>query len=207
MDNISQNFASMLAIAPLSSLADELRSLRDHKPLTSQGNGYYEGNILGFVKGLRISAELIYCIRGWLSERNFNVNWGHILDKNGQSCSPECDVIIHEPGYIKKWNGNNSPVMDFVFVKPESVKAVVSCKSVIMNIDKDYPNRLLKYGVEKVYLFGESCSHTNYKSLKKRACKLGYSSLCCAYYTGGDEQPFIRDENSHLEFMDAIKSL
>ena len=64
----------------------------------------HSGRILPFVRGLRLSAHLIYAIRDILSDSDLEANWGHLLDQKGIYCSPECDVIIHRKGYIRKWN-------------------------------------------------------------------------------------------------------
>src|ERR1022692_4095800 len=88
-----QTFGATLSVQQLESLSAELQKLRDHPPLTRRQGGKYEGDILGFVKGLRFSARVIYFLREWLSDTHFEVNWGHVLNAEEQSCSPECDII------------------------------------------------------------------------------------------------------------------
>lgn len=202
-------FEYNLATEELWSMATELQMLREHPPLTKRTDGRYEGNILSFVKGLRISARLIYFLRNCLSEEECEVSWGHILDSSGQSCSPECDVIIHQKGQIKQWNGSgpNNCVMDFKFIRASRVRAVVSCKSVVTSIDEGYPEQLEKFGVSDVFLFGECCSKTNYANLKHRAQDAGYINLFCAYFTESDSPSPVRDEQHHFEFYDRIREL
>src|SRR5258707_13284732 len=100
---IKAKFKSTIGIAlaneQLTGLKAELQKIRSHPPLVKRGPGIYEGDILGFVKGLRLSARLIYFLRERLSETlsqsNLAVSWGQLLDDNCEFCSRECDVIIH----------------------------------------------------------------------------------------------------------------
>ena len=141
------NFGNTLAIAQLVGLTAELQMLRAHPPLVRRDDGKYEGDILGFVKGLRFSVRMIYFLREYLSETGLEVNWGHLLDENGERCSPECDVVVHSKGHVAKWNGNDPSIMDFRFIKAKSARAVISCKSSLKSIDKNYPKDLRKYGL------------------------------------------------------------
>jgi len=203
------NFEYRLATDELWSIATELQSLREHPPLKYKKNGHLEGSILSFVKGLRISARLIYFLRNCLSEEDCEVSWGHILNASGQSCSPECDVIIHKKGHVKRWNGsgNSDCVMDFKFIRAKKVTAVISCKSIVADIDDDYPSQLKSYGVSKVYLFGECCSQSNYSNLRKKAKSAGYVDLFCAYFIDTKNDSPIRDDNHHYDFYDSIRTL
>jgi len=201
----SSRFA-YLATRELQQLATELQKLKEYV-LTSDGKGKYQGHILGFVKGLRISAKLIYFIRKCLSTAGCSVSWGHIVDASGQACSPECDVIIHAPGHLDKWNEGAAPIMEFVFVEALYVKGVVSCKSHLTSIDEEYPKRLLEFGIQNVLLFAESCSLSNYENLKAQAVQSGYCGLWCAYFTTGDPDKVIIDEEHHVEFWTALREL
>ena len=170
-----------LAIEQLVGLSSQLQLLHDHPPLVKRSDGKYEGDILGFVKGLRLSARVIYFLRERLSSVDLEVSWGHILDKDEKACSPECDVLIHKKGCVGRWNGSEKPIMDFKFVKASSVLAVISCKSKLTAIDRDYPTSLKKYGVKKVFLLAECCDESQLKSLKRRAYKAGYKGLWVLY--------------------------
>jgi len=99
----------------LRGLAEELHSIRDYPPIVSKGDGRYEGAILGFVKGLRLSARIIYYLREQLSDMNYEISWGHLLNDSEASCSPECDIIIHKKGHLRQWNGSKDPIMNFCF--------------------------------------------------------------------------------------------
>lgn len=170
-----------LSIEQLVGLSHELQLLRHHPPLVKRSDGKYEGDILGFVKGLRLSARVIYFLRERLSSVDLEVSWGHILDKDEKACSRECDVLIHKKGCIRSWNGSKEPIMEFKFVEASSVRAVISCKSKLTAIDQDYPTSLKKYGVKKVFLFAECCDESQLESLKRRAYKAGYKGLWFLY--------------------------
>lgn len=200
-------FEDSFATQGLWNIAVDLYGLKEHPPLRRRDDGTYEGEILSFVKGLRISAQLIYFIRDCLSENGCDVSWGHILNDEGQSCSPECDVIIHN-GHVRKWNGSAvGQVMDFRFVRAKKVRAVVSCKSNVTSIEEAYPAQLRDYGVERVFLFGECCSQSNYENLKQKALTAGYAGFWCAYFTSSKIEGPIRDESVYKEFRSALLAL
>jgi hypothetical protein len=172
--------------------------------LVKRGDGKYEGDILGFVKGLRLSARVIYFLRERLSSTDLEVNWGHLLDQGESSCSPECDVIVHTKGHVQKWNGNQNPIMDFRFVSAGNARAVVSCKSNLTAIDKAYPKDLKKYGVRKIFLFAECCEETQFPVLLKKAKQAGYSGLWCLYLTQAQSPTFKTDESMYDAFGAAV---
>lgn len=193
-------FGNMLSVEQLTGLAAELQQLRSYPPLVTRGKGRYEGDILGFVKGLRLSARIIYFLRERLSSTGLEVSWGHILDANGKSCSPECDIIIHETGQMRKWNGSDHPVMDFRFVNASSVRAVVSCKSQLAAIDTVYPKDLKKYGVNKVFLFAECCRASHLARLREKAARAGYRGLWSLYFTDSGGTSFTTDDAMYADF-------
>ena len=193
-----------LAIEQLVGFSHELQHLRDHPPLVKRPDGKYEGDILGFVKGLRLSARVIYFLRERLSSLDLEVSWGHILDKDEKSCSPECDVVIHKKGCIRCWNGSSKPIMEFKFVEASSVLAVISCKSKLTTIDKQYPPSLKKYGVEKVFLLAECCAESSKESLKKKARVAGYKGLWFLYSVQTSTGFMNTDEPALKNFGDEI---
>lgn len=198
-------FVAALQTEQLRGIAAELQFLRGHPPLTKRSDGKYEGHILGFVRGLRISAKVIYFLRQLLSTTNLEVSWGHIVDKNEQSCSRECDVIIHTKGSLQKWNGGESPIMEFKFVEVGSVRAVVSCKAELRSIDKNYPSELKEYGVSEVLLFAECCEERRLSALRDRAKRYGYRGVWVAYQKIGSNGEFSIDDGMHFEFAEQIR--
>jgi hypothetical protein len=197
-------FGDQLSVEELVGLTAEMQDLRSHPPLTKRSDGKYEGDILGFVKGLRLSARLVYFLRNVLSATTLHVSWGHLI-VNNESCSPECDIIIHKPGHIRKWNGNHAPVMDFTFVEANAALAVISCKSNLTAIDKQYPKVLQKHGVEKVFLFAECCQEKHLAKLRERAQAAGYGGLWCLYLLQDGSLPFKTGGDMYIDFAKAIK--
>jgi hypothetical protein len=184
-------FGPALSIEALAGLTSELQVVRQYPPVTKRADGKYEGDILGFVRGLRLSARVLYFLREHLSETGLEVSWGHLLDDKQESCSPECDIIVHEHGVVRRWNGFEDPVMNFSFVKASKVRFVVSCKSLLGSIDADYPKTLKKYGVQKVFLFAESCDESQVQRLRKKAVQAGYSGMWCLYTTNKRQPSFL----------------
>lgn len=161
--------------------------------------------VLPFVKGLRLSAHLIYVLRMELSHTDLEVDWGHLLDAREESCSPECDVIIHRKGYIRKWNGSDRPIMDFRFVQHASALAVVSCKSYAKDVDADYVKKLQPY-VKHVLLFAECCAPNQVDSLRKKAKNAGYAGFWFLYTYDEPTNSCVTDPSGWLSFLRAIRS-
>lgn len=191
----------------LRGLVEELQWLREHPPIVSKGKGIYQGNILGFVKGLRLSVRIIYHLREQLSDMDYEINWGHLLNPDESSCSPECDIIVHTKGHVRKWNGHGEhTIMDFRFIKAEKAKVVISCKSVLNKVDKEYPKTLKEFGIENIFLFAECCKDTRYKSMKEKAHRAGYAGLWCLYLVT-KENGYKTDENEYVDFINAIRKV
>lgn len=172
-----------LRIADFESLKSELQRWRtpELRDLEKQKGS---GLVLGFVKGLRLSAGLIYVLRKQMSSGGLDIHWGHLLNSSEDSCSPECDVIIHKPGFLEEWNGGDRQdrVMDFKFIVCDKAIAVISCKSFAKakDIDAKYVRNLKQY-VKHVFLFAECCPPSEYERLCDKAKGVGYSDFCCLY--------------------------
>ena len=164
-----------LRLADFESLATELKGWRTSE-LQDIEKSKGSGLVLGFVKGLRLSAGLIYVLRKRLSGNQLEVHWGHLLDSYHDSCSPECDVIIHKKGFYEEWNGHDDRVMDFKFIECDNALAVISCKSYAKKVDADYPKKLSPY-VTQVILFAECCPPEQYDKLCLQAKKAGYQGF------------------------------
>ncbi len=149
-----------------------------------------KGRVLPFVRGLRLSAQLIYMIREILSGSGLTANWGHLLDSDESFCSCECDVIIHRNGHIRQWDGNNSPIMDFRFIKQEQAVAVISCKSNLRSsdVDKEYCESMKPF-VNKIWLFAECCGPRSTDSIRNKALTLGYEKFWPLYIWSKQKDP------------------
>jgi len=113
---LSGAMGKALSTEDFESLAYKLAKWRLDPSIKLMDSKKAKGRILDFVKGLRLSAQIAYLIRNILSADSLEVNWGHLIDNHGKSCSPECDIIIHRQGQIQKWNGSERPIMDFRFI-------------------------------------------------------------------------------------------
>jgi len=167
--------STMLKLEQFHSLMEELSEWRTR--------GLQDAGILGFVKGLRFSARLIYAIREHLSSSGYEVDWGHLLTEDGYSCSPECDIIIHKRGHVREWNGTTRPVMNFKFINCKDAIAVISCKSMITSVDKEHKKyiKALKPHVKEILIFAECCEPSAVKRLKKSAQAVGCHSFWYLY--------------------------
>lgn len=197
-------FGQAIAFGQLYELAGELKELRLAPPKVTKKKGSRLGEILGFIRGLHLSARLAYFLRDQLSHTNCDVNWGHLLDDNYASCSPECDIIIHDKGQLRRWNGGDRPIMDFRFIRVTHAKAIVSCKSSLTSIDSKYPAILKKFGVKRVFLFAECCKKKDLIRLRKAAKKAGYAGLFCLYLIETGKSNFSRNERDYRAFTNAV---
>jgi hypothetical protein len=162
--------------------------------------------VLPFVKGLRLSAQLVRVLRKDLSWSGLDVDWGHLLDDRGASCSPECDIIIHRTGYVERWDGDAEAIMDFKFVERRLAVAVVSCKSLIDAIEREHREyvRKLRPYVEHIFLFAECCSPKRVTLLKKRAKEAGYAGFGYLYTFDETTSECVNNQKAWLAFLDAV---
>ena len=166
-----------------------------------------KGKILGFVQGLRLSAQLIYILRKIVVRYNLHVNWGHLVNEDGSSCSPECDVIIHKPGALQEWNGSDQPVMNFKFIKCSDAVAVISCKSSIESIDTTYCSDFLNYNVTDIFLFAECCRSGSIRRLTRQAKSAGYKGFFYLYSVKGNRSFIQQDQQVYSEFVKTIENI
>jgi len=89
--------------------------------------------------------------------------------------------------------------MEFKFVAATSVRAVVSCKSVLTQVDREYPTALKKYGVKKVFLFAECCPLSSIDRLRHARRGMATWGLVL-YYEGKDKIGTVTDENMYIDF-------
>lgn len=166
-----------------------------------------KGRVLPFVRGLRLSAQLIYIIREILSGSDLTANWGHLLDDEQNICSCECDVIIHKTGHIHEWNGTKDPVMNFKFIEHKNAVAVISCKSHLKSsdIDKEYCKSLKPF-VRKVWLFAECCGPASLANIRRQARKYGYKKFW-TLYTWTEQLGSTPAKKEWISFVEEIERL
>jgi hypothetical protein len=168
-----------------------------------------KGRVLPFVRGLRLSAQLIYVIRRILGTgTGLTANWGHLIDPSENFCSCECDVIIHHTGgEIWQWNGNPNPVMDFRFIRHQDAVAVISCKSYLRsgNIDTEYC-RLMEPFVKRIWLFAECCGPRSVETIRNKALECGYENFW-HLYTWSKQQLPQPNRTGWSQFIQAVRQL
>jgi len=198
--------ATQLNLQEFHSLKEELSQWRIDPQIQEMERERPGGIILGFVKGLRLSAKLIYAIREHLSEYELEVDWGHLLTEEGTSCSPECDIIIHLPGHWREWDGHEDKIMDFKFIKCERAIAVISCKSFINAVDREYPRKISPY-VDKVLLFAECCEPNAVGRLKRSAVSAGYEGFWYLYACSQTTSQCTVDPEQWEDFLHTLRSI
>ena len=204
----SAPMGSLFASEAIASLSGMLRTWRTDEYYQTMEKEGAEGRILGFVKGLHLSAQLIYRLRLVLSSYDVEVDWGHLVDEKQQFCSRECDIIIHMPGYLHKWNGDEHPIMDFRFIKSSAALAVISCKSLLKSVDKEYCRNIKQFKVNNIFLFAECCSSSSVKTLEQNSKKAGYKGLCYAYTVDSRHESIVKEDPKVYErFLKAILRL
>jgi len=201
------SFGEALGFTELSELVTELLWLRQAPPEVTETPGHREGDILGFVRGLRLSARLTYFLRERLSGTQYEVDWGHLLDAALASCSPECDIVIHTKGHHRRWNGGEHPIMDFRFIQASAARAVISCKSTLSAIDTRYPQVVKTFGVKQVFLFAECCKESRFEGLRKTAKNAGYAGLYCLYFTNTNGMGVKQDERLYAAFVKSVSKV
>jgi len=197
------SMAQTLALEPFRGLTEELVWYRQGQ--TGSADGAQCG-VLPFVRGLRLSARLIYEMRQRLNGSGLKVNWGHLVDEQRNILSKECDIIVHR-GSFRNWNGSAKPVMDFHFVMATKAVAVVSCKTTIASVDAPYARNIRKF-VHNVCLFGECCSNKDIARLAKQARSAGYAGMWFLYAQEEDGDRTVANEEilDFLGFLDRLKS-
>jgi hypothetical protein len=195
----------VLRLERFEGLAGELKPWRKSDDLKVIQSAKGSALVLPFVKGLRLSAQLIYILRTRLSHTNLEVDWGHLLNDEEVSCSPECDVIIHHRGCWQEWNGSEHGVMHFRFVESKHAVAVVSCKSFAKKIDPEYAKKLRPY-VKDVFLFAECCAPKQIGSLRSKAAAAGYAGFWYLYTYDEATGECENDPRSWRAFLTAVEA-
>lgn len=208
--NNSGEMEYRLAIEDYASLVSKLSSWRIDQYVRyvedQKKRGW--GNVLPFVRGLRLSSQLIYVIRKKLMGSALTADWGHLLDKDGNYLSPECDIIVYDKqGEEHVWNDDIKPVFTFKFIKCTHTKLVISCKSFLnpSNIEVDYFNELKKH-VEKIWLFAEYCGPKSPRRIEETAKRIGYQEFFFLY-TWSKKTSQRKNEKGWIKFITEIKKL
>ena len=205
--SLEGRMATNLITEDFKGLSNKLWQWRSDTEIQLMDKKRQRGRVLGFVKGLRLSAEIAYLVRTIVSTENLQVSWGHLINERGSSCSPECDIIIHRSGYFQQWNGSSDPIMNFKFIEAKNAIAVISCKSFTADIDKKYCEDFHEYGLKNIFLVAECCRPGSVKRLKRQAKEAGYKGFYYLYTYKENDFSFGQDENVYIEFFKDIKKV
>lgn len=203
---VSGHMARRLRLEDFYSLKEELSQWRTDLEIQVMEREKRGGLVLGFVRGLRLSARLIYAIRKAISHSDLEVDWGHLLTPEGNSCSPECDIIIHSRGCKQRWNGHSNSIMDFKFIACQNAVAVISCKSFLKSVDREYCRKMNSY-VDNVLLFAECCKPKSVNGLKRSALSAGYKGFWYLYKFDVETSECIHEEVVWEDFLDFLENL
>lgn len=172
--------------------------------------GKNKGYIMSFVRGLRMSALIIYQLREILSDTNYSAYWGQIIGDDGEYLSNECDIIIsRKDAFEKKWNGQGTEnIMDFRFISRNHVKLVISCKSFLTNsdVEKEYCENMKNY-ISNIWLFAECCGPQSVAPITKTATEYGYSAFWHLYIWNRLTGETKLDEGIWKDFEKEIREL
>lgn len=166
-----------------------------------------QGRVLPFVRGLRLSSQLIYLLREHLSGSGLTANWGHLLDSELRFCSCECDVIIHKNGHVRQWDGTAQPVMDFRFIRQDQAVVVISCKSYLKasDIDEQYCESMKSF-VDRVWLFAECCGPRSIEPIRTKAEERGYEKFWPLYTWTKQKDP-TPSKDEWIDFVNEVERL
>jgi hypothetical protein len=205
--SIDAGYGKLLCEKPFRDMFSEFSAWRLDQFVRAQEKRRSKGRILPFVRGLRLSAHIIYAVREILEGSDLTANWGHLLDEKRTLCSCECDVIVHKNGHVEKWNGGEKPIMDFRFIDKKDAVLVISCKSLLKTdeIDREY-SELMKPFVDKIWLFAECCGPKSLVNIKKAASDIGYEKFW-ALYTWSKKCDVVPNREQWNDFVKEIETL
>lgn len=169
------------AYAAIAQELDELLAKSTPYPLSSPSFG--NPTIHDFVKGLILSTNIIEVIDKHIPN-GYKADWGQVIDeKDGNTLSKECDIIIYEG---KPFKSIKNRCINFVLVDKKRVKVVIQIRSSIQSVTKDdrsYCRELKKFAPE-VWYIAECCwsgSKNRAETIKREMKKVGYNQFIYFY--------------------------
>lgn len=186
---------------------DEL--LAKSTPYALSSPSFGSPTIHDFVKGLILSTNIIEVIDKHIPN-HYRADWGQVIDeKNGNTLSKECDIIIYK-GKPFKTIKNKS--IKFVLVDKKSTKIVIEVKSSIQSVNTDVKNycRKLKTFVPKVWFIAECCwanSKSRAVAIERDLKEAGYKEFFYFYRMNDKtlEKTIIYDP--FVKFINLIKGI
>lgn len=186
---------------------DELLSKSTPYALSSPSFG--NPTIHDFVKGLILSTNIIEVIDKHLPN-GYGADWGQVIDeKDGNTLSKECDIIIYK-GKPFKTIENKS--ITFVLVDKQQTKIVIQVKSGIQSIIADVRNycKELKKFVPQVWFIAECCwakSKNRVKTIERNLKDAGYKQIFYFYRMNEDTLSKTIDYRPFIKFINLIRRI
>ena len=195
------------AYAVIAQELDEL--LAKSTPYSLSSPSFGNPTIHDFVKGLILSTNIIEVIDKHIPN-GYRADWGQVIDeKDGNTFSKECDIIIYEskPSKLIK---NKS--ITFVLADKKQTKIVIQVKSSIQSVtndDKKYCKEIKKF-VPEVWYIAECCwkkSKNRVEALRREIKKTGYNQFFYFYRMNEATLERTIDYEPFINFVNLIKEL
>jgi hypothetical protein len=162
-----------------------------------------------FVKGLILSTNIIDVIDKHIPN-GYHAVWGQVIDeKDGNTLSKECDIIIHKG---KPFPHIKNRSMEFGFVDKKNARIVIQVRSSIQSVteeDKNYCKELKKL-VPKVWYVAECCwakSKSRTETIKRQLKKAGYDQFFYFYRMDDDLWQKTIDYEPFIKFIKLIEKI
>jgi len=165
-----------------------------------------------FVRGLILSTNIIEVIDKHIPN-GYRVDWGQVIDeKDGNTLSKECDIIIYKEKPYKTIENN---YIRFVLVDKNQAKIVIQVKTNIQSVTdeiKDYCKELKKF-VPQVWFIAERCwagSIKRLSTIEHQLKEAGYKQFFYLYRM--DDNTLNRkieqiDYKRFIKFINLIKRI
>jgi len=162
-----------------------------------------------FVKGLILSTNVLDVIDGYLPN-GLCANWGQVIDdKDENTLSKECDVIIYKGKPLKTIKNKR---IHYVLVGKDNTKIVIQVRSGIQSVTteiKDYCKELKRF-VPKVWFVTECCWAKSKNRAEVIRCELknaGYDQFFYFYLRDYDSLQRIPAYHSFVKFIQLIRKI
>jgi len=162
-----------------------------------------------FVKGLILSTNIIDVVDKHLPN-GYRVNWGQVIDeKDGNTLSKECDIIIYKGKPFKPIENKS---IKFALVGKKQTKVVIQVRSGIQSItneDKIYCKELKK-SVPQVWYIAECCwanSKSRAETIGRKLKETGYNHFFYFIIKNDNNETIAIGYESFREFIQLIKNM
>lgn len=186
---------------------DEL--LAKSTPYAHSSPSFGSPTIHDFVKGLILSTNIIQVIDDHLPNGLY-ADWGQVIDeKDGNTLSRECDVILYKG---KPFKSVRNKSLKFVLADKKQAKMVIQVRSSIQSVssgDREYCRELKKF-VPEIWYIAECCwasSKSRVATIRRELRKSGYDQFFYFYRRHQNSLERTIDYEPFIKFIDLIKKL